>query len=412
MKQTFSIIFICLFSSLHLFGQSKIIKIKNSSFEGNDQAGQYDYFNLPFWHDCAPDHYFRETAPDIHSSTSNHFSVQHLPYDGKTFLGLVTREIRETYEMVSQQLSTPMKANTCYKFSIYLAKADVYLSPVSATVEDSKKNFNSAIKLRIWGSDGDCSKIQMLAQTTLVNHSDWRQYNLKFKTSRDYSHILFEAYYKTPVLVPYNGNILLDKASDIVEVPCPDKIELAKVEIKKPTTTTSVTKKTEPAVNKSSIQKQKPKTEKRDKKDSVIAKKDPIKVNENKDKILMDLNKDKLSVGQVIKIEKLFFDADSANIKPESYPVLDELYTFLNENQDIIIEIGGHTNSIPNEDYCNKLSLDRAKNVAEYLYKMGISTFRIKFRGYGKTKPISLDNNLEGRRKNQRVEIKILHTGR
>jgi outer membrane protein OmpA-like peptidoglycan-associated protein len=411
MKQTFSIIFICLFSSLHLFGQSKIIKIKNSSFEGYDQAGQYDYFNLPFWHDCAPSYFPDETSPDIHSATSKHFDVQHLPYDGKTFLGLVTRENRESNEMVSQQLDVPLKANKCYKFSIYLAKAEIYNSNVFNSKESEKKNFNQAVKLRIWGTNSNCAKIQMLAQTSLVNHSDWRQYILKFKPSRDYTYILFEAYYNTPVLQPYNGNILLDKVSDIIEIPCPDIIELAKVEVKKPVTTIAQ-KKTVTEKKQAAIQKNKPNSEKKGKSDSVISNKKTFKIIEGDDKILKSLNKDKLLVGQIIKIEKLFFDADSANIKPESFPVLNEIYDFLNENQDVIIEIGGHTNSIPNEDYCNKLSLSRAKNVAEYLYKMGIPTFRIKYKGYGKTKPISPDTNLEGRRKNQRVEIKILHTGR
>ncbi len=411
MKQTFSIIFICLFSSLHLFGQSKIIKIKNPSFEGNDQAGQYDYFNLPFWHDCAPSYFPDETAPDIHSASSRHFDVQHLPFDGKTFLGLVTRENRESNEMVSQQLDVPLKANKCYKFSIYLAKAEIYNSNVFNSKESEKKNFNQAVKLRIWGTNSNCAKIQLLAQTTLVNHSDWRQYILKFKPSRDYSYILFEAYYNTPVLQPYNGNILLDKVSDIVEIPCPDIIELAKVEVKKPGPA-SIQKKTVTEKKQASIQKTKPNPDKKGKSDSVIANKKPVKITEGDDRILKGLNKDKLLVGQIIKIEKLFFDADSSNIKPESFPVLNEIYNFLNENQDVIIEIGGHTNSIPNEDYCNKLSLSRAKNVAEHLYKMGIPTFRIKYRGYGKTKPVSPDTSMEGRRKNQRVEIKILHTGR
>lgn len=84
---------------------------------------------------------------------------------------------------------------------------------------------------------------------------------------------------------------------------------------------------------------------------------------------------------------------------------------FLSENTNVIIEIGGHTNGVPPDDYCNWLSSARAKNVADYLYKRGIPTFRIKHRGYGKTRPIASNNTLEGRRKNQRVEIKILYTG-
>jgi outer membrane protein OmpA-like peptidoglycan-associated protein len=79
----------------------------------------------------------------------------------------------------------------------------------------------------------------------------------------------------------------------------------------------------------------------------------------------------------------------------------------MNNNSSISIEIGGHTNSLPSQEYCDKLSSERAKNVADFLVKNGISRSRISFKGYGKRNPIA-DNNTElGKQKNQRVEIKI-----
>lgn len=412
MKLIINILVIFSISWISVNGQAKVIKIKNPSFEGFDAAGQDGFFNLPDWSDCAPNFFPDETAPDIHSSTSVHFDVKHNTFDGNTYVGMVTREIRETYEMISQQLESPIKANRCYKFSIYLAKSDVYLSNIDAVGSDkSKKNFNRAVKLRIWGSTSNCTKTQLLAESVLVDHNDWRQYNFKFKPTRDYPYIMLEAFYKTPVLVPYNGNILLDKASDIIEIPCPDNKELAKVDIKKPASESqrkaetvkkpaqSITKK--PTVISSSKRAE----------DSVYASRKKELKSEKRAKILKGLEKDKILIGQTIRIEKLFFDADSSNIKPESFEVLNEIHTFLDENPNVIIEIGGHTNGVPDEDYCNRLSTERAKNVAEYLYKKGIPTFRIKYRGYGKLKPLALDNTPEGRKKNQRVEIKILYTG-
>ena len=395
-----------------VYGQSNTIKLANPSFEGTDAAGLNGYFNLPGWNDCAPNYFPGETAPDIHSAYSNHFDVKHIPYDGNTFLGMVTREYRETYEMVSQKLDLPLKANRCYKFSILLAKSDVYLSNIDATgFENSKKNFNNPVKLRIWGSTSNCSKSQLLAESSLVNHNDWRQYNFKLKPNRDYQYILFEAFYKTPVLIPYNGNILLDNASDIIEIPCPDSRELAMVEVKKPQN--EIHKKTE-IVNKpigSNNRKSTTKANNKKVNDSVSATpKKEIKA-DKRERILKGLEKDKILIGQTIRIENLFFEADSSNIKPGSYEVLDEIHAFLDENPNVIIEIGGHTNGVPNEDYCNILSTERAKNVAEYLYKKGIQTFRIKYRGYGKLKPLALDNTPDGRKKNQRVEIKILYIG-
>ena len=87
---------------------------------------------------------------------------------------------------------------------------------------------------------------------------------------------------------------------------------------------------------------------------------------------------------------------------------MNEVYELLVRNPNVIIEVGGHTNNIPDHDYCDKLSRARAKAVADYLVKKGISTSRIKYRGYGKRKPMTTNETKAGRTKNQRVEIKIL----
>ncbi|MGE5357004.1 MAG: OmpA family protein [Deltaproteobacteria bacterium] len=407
MRFLLGIIVLNILSINGLEGQGKIIKLKNPSFEGNSAAGDNTYFKLLNWTDCARFIFPDETSPDIHSSESNHFEVRHEPFDGNTYLGLVTREVRETYEMVSQQLESPLQANRCYKFSIYLAKSVDYISAFDGS--KIEKNFNNPVKLRIWGCLTSCSKTQLLAESPLVDHSDWKQYNFKFKPNRNYNYIMLEAFYKTPVLLPYNGNIILDKASDIIEIPCPAVKEIAKVVVKKPEAAKKpelVNKSSQPAIKKPA---QTSGTKKSD--DSVHTNTNGNKKPNKKDKILKDLEKDKIVIGQTIRIEKLYFDADSSNVNPQSFEVLNEIHEFLEENPNVIIEIGGHTNGVPGEDYCNKLSTERAKKVAEFLYGKGIPTFRIKYRGYGKLQPLASDQTAEGRRKNQRVEIKILYIG-
>jgi outer membrane protein OmpA-like peptidoglycan-associated protein len=120
------------------------------------------------------------------------------------------------------------------------------------------------------------------------------------------------------------------------------------------------------------------------------------------------LEAEELNVGQILRIEQLQFQADSSHIEPESYEVLDGISTFLAENERIIIEIGGHTNGLPDHEYCDRLSTARAQSVAEYIYQKGIPQDRVSFRGYGKRLPIATNQSIEGRRKNQRVEVKIL----
>lgn len=128
-------------------------------------------------------------------------------------------------------------------------------------------------------------------------------------------------------------------------------------------------------------------------------------------KILAALDINKINIGQTLRIEKLFFEADSTDIEPESYEILEEIRTFLDENEDVVIEIAGHTNNLPDHAYCDKLSLERAKSVAEYLYDRGIRENRIQAKGYGKRNPIASNATVEGRARNQRVEIRILSLG-
>jgi outer membrane protein OmpA-like peptidoglycan-associated protein len=119
------------------------------------------------------------------------------------------------------------------------------------------------------------------------------------------------------------------------------------------------------------------------------------------------LKTNELKVGYIFQLENLYFQADSSTINKNSETVLYKLLKFMNNNATISIEIGGHTNSLPVTEYCDKLSNDRAKNVADFLVRNGISRSRITYKGYGKRNPIA-DNNTElGKQKNQRVEIKI-----
>ena len=73
-----------------------------------------------------------------------------------------------------------------------------------------------------------------------------------------------------------------------------------------------------------------------------------------------------------------------------------------------MVEIGGHTNGIPEHAYCDRLSTQRAKAVAEYLVRRGIKQGRLKYKGYGKRQPVATNKTPDGRKRNQRVEIKIL----
>ncbi len=115
--------------------------------------------------------------------------------------------------------------------------------------------------------------------------------------------------------------------------------------------------------------------------------------------------------GQTIPMRLLTFATDSASLRPAVYTYLDELYDFLSENPTVTIEVGGHTNNQPNDDFADYLSTARAKAVASYLTDKGIDTSRVQYKGYGKKQPLVPNTTPEGRKTNQRVEIKILTAG-
>lgn len=115
-----------------------------------------------------------------------------------------------------------------------------------------------------------------------------------------------------------------------------------------------------------------------------------------------------LEVGQIIRLNNIFFDFGKATLRPESYIELDEVVNVLKNNSKMEIEMSGHTDNVGSEDANLKLSEDRAKAVKDYIVSKGISENRIISKGYGKSKPITSNDTDEGRQLNRRVEFTIL----
>lgn len=117
----------------------------------------------------------------------------------------------------------------------------------------------------------------------------------------------------------------------------------------------------------------------------------------------------KLLVGVSSILRNIYFDFDKATFQTESYTELNKLEAMLAQNQQMVVEIAGHTDAIGTKAYNQYLSLKRAQAVKNYLTKKGINTRRITARGYGKSKPLaSNDDERGGRELNRRVEFKVL----
>ena len=86
-------------------------------------------------------------------------------------------------------------------------------------------------------------------------------------------------------------------------------------------------------------------------------------------------------------VENVFYDFDKSTLRPESKEALDEIVTILNENPNVIIEMGSHTDRKGSEEYNIALSQRRAQSVTDYLEQSGISSDRLVPMGYGKSQP-------------------------
>jgi outer membrane protein OmpA-like peptidoglycan-associated protein len=121
-----------------------------------------------------------------------------------------------------------------------------------------------------------------------------------------------------------------------------------------------------------------------------------------------DLSLVPLVKGNTATINNLFFDLGKATLKLESGPELKRILQVMSENKALVIEISGHTDNTGSDEVNNRLSLERANAVKDYLLKGGIDTARIRTKGYGKSKPKADNATEEGRQINRRVEIEIL----
>ena len=102
------------------------------------------------------------------------------------------------------------------------------------------------------------------------------------------------------------------------------------------------------------------------------------------------------------------FDFDKSNLKPEFYPVLDNVARTLQEYNQTVIEVAGHTDSVGSDAYNQKLSEQRANAVSSYLQGRGLNRERFIVVGAGESRPIASNDTEAGRAQNRRVEITLV----
>jgi formylglycine-generating enzyme len=109
-----------------------------------------------------------------------------------------------------------------------------------------------------------------------------------------------------------------------------------------------------------------------------------------------------------IDIYGINFDIGKAIVKPESYPVIEQLVNYLKENPNLRVMIEGHTDNTGSDALNQSLSEKRAQSIKAEIEKRGIVSTRMETSGFGSSKPIADNKTAAGRTQNRRVTIKKL----
>lgn len=168
---------------------AQLARVFNASFEGEPRDA-----TVPRgWHICE-----EGTTPDI---LPGPWGVYLEPADGETYVGLITRE-NGTWESIGQRITEKLEEGDCYSISLMLARSETYMG------------YNNAIKLRIWGGDRKCRRTQLIAQTGLIEHTEWRRYAFSFTPEKNLRYLIIEAFHQEGEF-SYSGNILVDDLSTV-----------------------------------------------------------------------------------------------------------------------------------------------------------------------------------------------------
>jgi peptidoglycan-associated lipoprotein len=99
-------------------------------------------------------------------------------------------------------------------------------------------------------------------------------------------------------------------------------------------------------------------------------------------------------IDKPVVVENIFYDYDKATLRPESKEALDGLVKILNDNPNVTIELGAHTDCKGSDAYNEKLAQRRAQSVVDYLIEAGIDAARLTAKGYGETVPKEIHGKL------------------
>lgn len=123
---------------------------------------------------------------------------------------------------------------------------------------------------------------------------------------------------------------------------------------------------------------------------------------------LLNIELDPIRVGATSVLGNVFFDYDDYTLKESSLSELRIVYYFLKKNRNVVVEIGGHSDSKGAAAYNMTLSEKRAKTVYDFLLSKRVDPRQLTYKGYGQLKPLIEVDSGENEEENRRIEFKII----
>ncbi|HBF09174.1 MAG: hypothetical protein CMD81_04480 [Gammaproteobacteria bacterium] len=112
----------------------------------------------------------------------------------------------------------------------------------------------------------------------------------------------------------------------------------------------------------------------------------------------------------LLRTQGFDFPSGKSEITSGNFALLQKIIKAIDEYPTAKVAVSGHTDSVGDAQFNQKLSEDRAQKVAEFLIKVGnIDEDRISYKGYGEARPIASNDTQDGRSENRRVEITIVN---
>ena len=115
-----------------------------------------------------------------------------------------------------------------------------------------------------------------------------------------------------------------------------------------------------------------------------------------------------IEVGEVVRLNNIFFESGKSELLDASFPELDRVVKIMADNPSMTIALAGHTDDVGSNDDNLQLSDRRSGAVSTYLQRKGIAAKRLTSKGYGESQPVAGNDTPEGRQQNRRVEFTVI----